>query len=180
MATIWRNPRGDEVARNWLFRGSQPASTLFRYPMKRTSGFTLVEVVIALIFAAILLGVAVSAFGAVINRSAASQGLQAFQSLHARARAHAIEGGQNTMLWVDTPGDSVWLTRGGEVLETVRFSQELGVEIRGAPNFFRLCMGPRGYADVDCNSFTTTAKLEFSQGGNALYVEVLPMGQLVY
>ena len=84
------------------------------------------------------------------------------------------------MLWVDTPGDSVWITRNGETLEAIRFDDQLGVEIQGAPNFFRLCMGPRGYADVDCNSFTTTAKLQFSQGGNVLSVEVLPMGQLVF
>lgn len=174
------NPAWVRMARNSLILRPKPVYTLFGHNMKRTSGFTLVEVVIALIFAAILLGVAVSAFGAVINRTAASQGLQAFQSLHARARAHAIEGGTNTMLWVDTPGDSVWITRNGETLEAIRFDDQLGVEIRGAPNFFRLCMGPRGYADVDCNSFTTTAKLEFSQGGNVLSVEVLPMGQLVF
>jgi hypothetical protein len=85
-----------------------------------------------------------------------------------------------TQLWVDTPGDSVWLVRGGVTLESIRFDDELGVEITGSPNFFRLCMGPRGFADPDCTSFSSGARLVFAQAGHADSVVILPMGQLVY
>lgn len=147
--------------------------------MSRRSGFTLIELVIVVVVAAALIGISTVAFGGIQNRLSAGQGIRNFKALHARARAQAIEGGQRTFLWVDTPGDSVWITRGGETLEVIRFDRELGVEITGTPNFFRLCMTPRGFADPDCNSFSNSAKLEFSQGAEAFAVEILPLGQLI-
>ena len=140
----------------------------------------MVELAIALTVGLVLLGIANSAFGEVRTRFAAQQGLQVFQSLHARARAQAVEGGVSTQLWVDSPGDSMWITRRGQVLETVRFDQELGVEIVAEPSFFRLCMTSRGFADTDCNSFNAAAKIEFSQGSNARTVAILQSGQLVF
>lgn len=148
--------------------------------MNSKKGFTMVEVAIALVVAAILLGIATQAFGDVQNRFAAQQGLRLFESMHARARAHAVEGGVTTQLWVDTPGDSVWLVRGGQTLESVKFDEELGVEITGSPNYFRLCMGPRGFGDPDCTSFPSTARLTFAQANESLSVEILPLGQLIY
>ena len=148
--------------------------------MRSRKGFTMVEMAMALVVAAILIGIVSQTFGDVQNRFAAQQGLQLFESMHARARAHAVEGGVMTQLWVDTPGDSVWLVRGGQTLESIRFDEELGVEITGSPNYFRLCMGPRGYADPDCTSFSSTARLTFAQAGRSLSVEILPLGQLVY
>ncbi|MEJ2539794.1 MAG: prepilin-type N-terminal cleavage/methylation domain-containing protein [Gemmatimonadota bacterium] len=148
--------------------------------MHSKQGFTMVEMVIAISVAAILLGIVTQAFGEVQNRFAAQQGLRLFEAMHARARAHAVEGGVNTQLWVDTPGDSIWLVRGGQTLEVVRFDDELGVEITGSPNYFRLCMGPRGFADTDCTSFSSPASLTFAQGANERSVEILPLGQLIY
>lgn len=140
----------------------------------------MVEMAIAITVGLILLGIAHSAFGEVQNRFASQQGLQVFQSLHARARAQAVEGGVMTQLWVHSAGDSAWITRRGQTLETIRFDDELGVEIVTEPSFFRLCMSPRGFADTDCNSFAGTAKLEFSQGLNARTVAILQSGQLVF
>ncbi len=148
--------------------------------MNSKKGFTMVELAMALVVAAILIGIVTTAFGDVQNRFAAQQGLRLFESMHARARAHAIEGGVTTQLWVDTPGDSVWLTRRGVMIESIRFDEELGVEITGSPNYFRLCMGPRGFGDPDCTSFSGTARLVFGQGDRELSVEILPLGQLVY
>jgi prepilin-type N-terminal cleavage/methylation domain-containing protein len=147
--------------------------------MNSKKGFTMVEVAIALTVAAILFGIVSQAFGEVQNRFAAQQGLRLFESMHARARAHAVEGGVTTQLWVDTPGDSVWLVRDGVTLEAVKFDEELGVEITGSPNYFRLCMGPRGFGDPDCTSFSSAARLTFAQGERSLSVVILPMGQLV-
>ncbi len=140
----------------------------------------MVELAIALTVGLVLLGIANSAFGEVRTRFASQQGLQVFQSLHARARAQAVEGGVSTQLWIDSPGDSMWITRRGQVLETVRFDEELGVEIVASPSFFRLCMTSRGFADTDCNSFNGAAKIEFSQGLNARSVAILQSGQLIF
>ena len=148
--------------------------------MNSKKGFTMVEMAMALTVAAILIGIVTQAFGDVQNRFAAQQGLRLFESMHARARAHAVEGGVMTQLWVDTPGDSIWLVRGGQTLESVKFDEELGVEITGSPNYFRLCMGPRGFANTDCTSFSSTARLTFAQASHSLSVAILPLGQLVY
>lgn len=148
--------------------------------MNSRKGFTMVEMAMALAVAAILLGIVTQAFGEVQNRFAAQQGLRLFESMHARARAHAVEGGVNTELWVDTPGDSIWLVRGGQTLESVKFDEELGVEITGSPNYYRLCMGPRGFGDPDCTTFSSPARLTFAQASESLSVVILPLGQLIY
>jgi prepilin-type N-terminal cleavage/methylation domain-containing protein len=146
--------------------------------MQRRSGFTLIEVVIALMFAAILLGVAVTAFGSLQTRMATGQAVRSFQALHARARASAIESGTFARLFVDLAADSVSVRRGGNVLETIHFQEELGVDIEGEYNFL-LCMGPRGYADPDCSTFSTPVKLAFTLGEDSEVVEILPLGQLI-
>lgn len=148
--------------------------------MNSKKGFTMVEMVIALTVTAILIGIVTQSFGEVQNRFSAQQGLRLFESMHARARAHAVEGGVTTELWVDTPGDSIWLVRGGQTLESVKFDEELGVEITGSPNYYRLCMGPRGFGDEDCTSFSSPASLTFAQASESLSVVILPLGQLVY
>ena len=147
--------------------------------MAHRQGFTMIELTIALVVVAILLSVAVNAFGDAQNRMATEQSVRLFQSLHARARAQAVERGTRASLWVDTPGDSAWVTRNGETLASVRFDDEFGVEIVGSPSFFRLCMGPRGFAELSCTSLTGPARLIFSQNQRADTVVVLPMGQLV-
>lgn len=147
--------------------------------MNRRSGFTLIELAIVIVVAGALIGISVVAFNGVQNRLSAGQGLSTFKAMHARARAQAIEGGMITQLWVDTPGDSVWIVRDGRTLEVIRFDDELGVEITGNPSLFRLCMTSRGFAEPDCNSFSNSARLEFSQGSEVRTVEILQLGQLI-
>jgi len=137
----------------------------------------MIEMVVALVVGAILLGIALQAFGGLQQRMSTGQAMRTFQGLHARARAQAIETGSLARLWVDVAGDSVTLRRSGNVLETVRFRSELGVDLRGTS--FILCMGPQGYANPDCNSFSSPVTLAFVVGGESESVQLLPMGQLV-
>lgn len=129
-------------------------------------------------FAAILVGVAVTAFGSLQTRMAAGQAVRSFQALHARARATAIETGTFARLFVDVGADSATVRRGGGVLETIHFQEELGVDIQGERSFI-LCMGPRGYADPDCSTYSTPIKLAFTLGADSEVVEILPLGQLI-
>lgn len=145
--------------------------------MRRRQGFTVIELVVVIVVAGILIMIAIQAMGAVQHRMASEQAARTFQTLHARARAHAIEGGTNTRLVVDVAGDSVSVRRGGDALETIRFREEFGVDITGSSLI--LCMGPRGYADTDCNSFTSPITLSFTQNGKTESVQLLPLGQLV-
>ena len=145
--------------------------------MTTRRGFTLIELLIAILFAGTMITIATRSFGAVRTKFAAEQGLQVFQSLHARARASAIETGTVTRLLVDVAGDSVSIVRGGVLLETIHFDDELGVDVLGTS--LRLCMGPRGFAITDCNSFNVPTEVAFRQGVNETHTRVLPLGQLV-
>ena len=145
--------------------------------MTQSRGFTLVEVFLVITMTAALLLLATRTFGSIQSRYAAEQGMQAFQALHARARAHAIESGDPTRLVVDTDADSVSVVRNGVLLETVHFRAGMGIDVQGTS--LTLCMGPRGFALTGCNSFSTSKELVFVQGAYWKALDILPLGQLV-
>lgn len=145
----------------------------------RRSGFTLIELVIALIVSGILLSITVAGFAAVERRTAVRQARNVFAGLHARARAHAIEFGTIARLGVDLGGDSVWVDRDGTIVETVRIGEEFGVDLSSSVTGITLCMSPRGYADTDCNSFGSAVKIGFARGSSeVMTATLLPLGQL--
>lgn len=150
--------------------------------MRRSpQGFTLVEVVIALLIGSILTSIALSGFGNARSRFAATGARNTFHALHARARAQAIEMGAPVRLMVYPPGDSVVLLDTADVrLTGVDFEEEFHVDLRSSAPSLRLCLTPRGYADTACNSFNTAARLEFWQGGDSATLQILPLGQLIY
>ncbi len=149
-----------------------------RHPKR---GFTLVEVVTALIVGTILTSIAVTAMAGVQGRYSVKQARSSFASLQARARAHAIETGQTTSLWVDLTGDSAWIVRGGNRIETVDFGAEYGVHITGDMSQLRLCMNARGFADETCNNFSSSETLTFaSRAGDTASVTIRALGQLSY
>lgn len=145
----------------------------------RRAGFTLIEMVIVLVVGTLLTSIAISSFQGIQGRAAARQAREVFASLHARARATAIEMGETTFLEVDRDGDSVWVRRGASRVETLHFDRELGAHIRGTGTL-RLCMNPRGFAVTSCNSFSTTETLVFEAGGDTASVHLLTLGQLRY
>lgn len=143
----------------------------------RTRGFTLMELVVVIVFSSLLVGLGGKAFGSAQRRFAAEQGLLVFESMHARARALAIESGAPVRLYVDVAADTMSLTRGAVVLETIHFGDELAVDVGGAS--LTLCMGPRGFAHSECTSFNTPQTLTFTRGQDMESVRILPFGQLV-
>lgn len=143
-------------------------------------GFTLIELVIAILIGSILTSIALSSYGNARGRFAVRGARSTFASLHARARAQAIERGTTARLLLDVAGDSVSLWVGGDRLETLYFGDEFNVDLQSSVGNLRLCMNSRGYADTDCNSFNAPVKLGFVHGSDAASLELLPMGQLVY
>jgi prepilin-type N-terminal cleavage/methylation domain-containing protein len=144
------------------------------------TGFTVIELVIALLIGSILTSVALTSYGNARGRFAVRGAQNMFTSLHARARAQAIERGATVRLIVDVPGDSVYLWSGGTNLETVHFADDLHVDVRSSVGNIVLCMNTRGYADPDCNNFTGTARVAFVQNADSVSVLLLPLGQLVF
>lgn len=146
---------------------------------RRNRGFTLIEVIIAIVISAILTSMAVKGFGATSTSLAARQARNVFNGMAARARAQAIESGMTTVLLASVSGDSVMiLGQGGNIVENVRFAEELNVDIQASTSSFRICMSPRGFADTDCNSFNSAFEVRFVAGNNTETIEILPLGQI--
>jgi hypothetical protein len=147
--------------------------------MKRfTAGFTVLELLIVLVLGVIMTSMALKGFGMVANRFAAREARGVFQGMVARTRAQAIESGWSTMLIADAHGDSVMVLANGRIVENVRFGEELGVDIQTQQPLTRICMTPRGFANPDCNSFSSTIKMVFVRGPREETIEILPLGQL--
>ncbi len=145
----------------------------------RPRGFTVVELVIALVIGAILTSIAMTYYGNARGRFSVRGARHAFTTMVARARADAIEGGRNTWLVADMSGDSVVLLRAGTVLETMHFDHEYHVDLKSTTGSIRLCMTPRGYADPSCSgAVSSIATLQFWQNADSCSIQILPMGQL--
>lgn len=140
----------------------------------------MVEVLIAVMIGAILTTIAIDTFGPAQSRFAAGSARQTFAALHARARAHAIERGIRTDFRVDVAGDSVWIEAGGSRVDGLDFGSARDIDLRSSSSTLRLCMSPRGFADLSCNSFTNPVVIEFVQGGGSRIVTLQPIGQIQY
>lgn len=148
--------------------------------MDRRKGFTLIEVVVAIVVSAVLLGITVNAFGGVRSRYAVREGRNAFAALHARTRAQAIEFGQTVELHADATRDSVWIERNDTILEALRLGNELGIDLRTEASPMTLCINSRGFGDTGCSSFSTPIALLFATDSDTARLELFPLGQIKY
>lgn len=144
----------------------------------KNGGFTIIELVIAMVVAVILLDVALSASGPALDRMSVSSARTTFAALHARARVRAVERGRNVSLYVDPATDSAWVADGTEIVEAIAFRTTSGVDVT-TDSRLELCLSPRGYADTDCNSFNSAVAVGFARNGASSQLEVRPLGQLV-
>lgn len=147
------------------------------------SGFTIIELVIVIVVGSILTSIALTQISGAQGRVAVKGARTTYASIHARARAHGIEMGQNVLFHVDATGDSIWIEHDGAVMEKVLFRSEQNVDLRitptGSPTAFTLCFSPRGYTDVTCNTTNAVLSVEFWQAPDSTTLLMFPMGQLV-
>lgn len=144
------------------------------------AGFTMVEVLIAVMIGAILTTIAIDTFGPAQSRMAAGSARQTFTDLQARARAYAIERGVRTDFRVDFTGDSVWIEAGGDRVDGLDFGDARDIDLRAGVSALLLCMSPRGFADLACNSFGSPLNIDFVQGGASRSLTLQPIGQIQY
>lgn len=140
----------------------------------------MIEIVVTVVVAVLLLTMALRGFGDTMSRMAVDGARQSFASLQARTRTVAIERGDIARLSTDPAGDSVWITVSGNRVDLLNFMEDRGVDIRsGTSGVISLCMSPRGFAEIDCNSFQdNTVTLDFVQGAASASLTILPLGQL--
>lgn len=149
--------------------------------MQRAHGFTLVELVIAIVVGGILTSIALNRFSGVQSRFAVRSASGTFEAYHARARARAIERGTSATFHVDPAGDSIWITQGGVQVAFFDFAEQMDVDVQSsASGVLELCFTPRGYADTDCNSsnLSSSVTVTFAQGGSTSELDMWPLGQL--
>lgn len=165
----------------WNWHSGCDVKDLNRGTCKDVRGFTAVEMVIVVVLMAILTSIAVRSFGNVLSSTNVRGARNVFRSLHARARAQAIERGQLSRLIVNAGSDQVVISIGADTLETVNFGTNFEVDIQLASGTsLTLCMSPRGFAEMDCNSFTGAQTIVLASGSGSFSMELLPMGQLVF
>lgn len=145
---------------------------------RRTSGFTATELLITLVIGSVLTSVAARNAGPVLSQTAVRGATQTFSSLHARARAHAVERGVIARLRVDTSRDNVTVMVGSDTIEIVTFGASQGVDIQASVPTVTLCINPRGFGERGCSSFESRVSISFVQGAKASEVTLWPLGQL--
>ena len=158
--------------------------------MRNRKGFTLLEVVIVLVVAGLLVSIVVNSFGRTQTRMAPRAAQSQFLTMHAHARALAVERGVLARLHVD-PGTglvSVFLQddplldqmEDWELAISRDFTASYGVTIETSPSGeLQLAMTPRGYASPAANSFNDEGRVRFVRGNQAREVVLLPLGQAV-
>lgn len=148
---------------------------------ERSQGFTFVEVVVVIAIGAILVSMAVRGFGDAASGMSVRGARESFASLQARARASAIERGEQVLLRVDLADDRVWIEGDdGSTITALDFGDDRDVEIHSsASSPITVCMNPRGFADTSCNSFgSSSVDLAFVQGPQRSEATILPLGQV--
>ena len=143
-------------------------------------GFTILELLIALSLGTLLTTIGANAMGPVWARTAVRSAQDTFLALHARGRAEAIERGRSVRMIISATGDSaVVLAPDASVVETINFMERFHVDVAASQNTVTLCWTPRGYADADCNSFTSSVEIEFSRDDSAQSLDLWPLGKAV-
>ena len=149
---------------------------------RHRAGFTVLELIIAIVIGSILTTVALNTFQNAQTRVSVRGAQTTYAAIHYRARVHGIEKGRNVLLHVDTQGDSVWIEDDGEILEKIRFGDDnIDMRIRSPSSLteYTLCFTPRGYTDPDCNTTTSTwTRMFVRQGADSLGIWIFPLGQL--
>lgn len=149
--------------------------------MKRTAGFTIIEIVVALMIGGVLTSIAVKSVGPLVDRFAVRSARNSFVSMHAKSRALAIERGTATRLHLEAGGDSVWISRDGDFIDSYHFGRRDKVDVQSTPEAIKICMTPRGYAEGSCNTPPDeSVTINFHRGNEQSVVKIMPLGQVTF
>ncbi len=143
-------------------------------------GLSIIELVVVLMVGSFLTSIAITNFNGVSGRFAVKGARQTLMSLHARARVQAVEYGRTVKLHVDPAGDSIWLSRGGEVVDVMDFHEEFNVDIQTSTySPIKMCMNPRGFADTGCNNYSSPVTVTFVLNSDTASVLMFTLGQMM-
>ncbi len=142
-------------------------------------GFTLIEMVVVIVVGMILVSIATRGLSGVRNSAAVRNGEQILASMHARARAHAIERGEPSILRINPTTDVVTIEIGSDTIDIVRFLAALSVDIAVDATLI-ICFHPRGYTYPGCSNISVATGVVLTTGGESRTTTFLPLGQIKY
>lgn len=156
--------------------------------MRNRRGFTLMELVIVLTLGGILTAVVVNSFGRMQTRMAPNSAQSQFLTMHAHARALAVERAALARLRVDpaTGIVSVLLQHAPddpeadwELVFQRDFRDAFDVDIETSPSGqIEVAMTPRGYASpMENTPSNQQMQVRFVRGNRSSEVVLLPLGQ---
>ncbi len=174
-----RDANGASDFFDWSFIVTQPHQ---RNPKgwDRRTGASLLEMMVVISIATFLLTKATSSFNNVRGTTQVRGAVEAYAGMVHLARAQAVEHGTGVRLMTNITADSVWIERGGQVVQGKSFSRAYDVDLRSnAATLIRVCYTPKGYADPDCNSYTGELDMSIRNSTHAHGLSWLEMGQLL-
>lgn len=152
--------------------------------LRTRKGFTLLELVIVVVITAVLAGVVVNSFSRMAGQLNTRSAHDNFLSLHAQARAFAVERGVEVRLIIDPAQDRVRIetTADGQVelLNEMDFRENFAVDLIRVTGqgIAVLCFTPLGVANLGCtNAVTTETTIRFDMGNRSRSIRLLPLGQ---
>jgi len=152
--------------------------------LRSRKGFTLLELVIVVVITSVLAGVVVNSFSRMAGQLNTRSAHDNFLSLHAQARAFAVERGVEVRFIIDPAQDRVRIetTRDGQVdiLNEMDFREAFAVDLIRVTGqgIAVLCFTPRGVANLGCaNAVTTETTIRFDMGTRSRSIRLLPLGQ---
>ena len=116
----------------------------------RAPGFSLIELLLVIVIAAVLMGYAVPQLNQARAKQAARSARDAFAWTAQRARVRAIQTGKTQLLHVNPNTERAWVVTkddATDILVTVNFQTEHEATLTTPGNaVISVCYGPRGYA----------------------------------
>lgn len=141
----------------------------------------MLELLIVLVISGVLVGIISLSFSRVHGQLGVSAAQTQFFSLHAQARAFAVERGEVVRFVIDADEDEFRVELGDpgdpEILTQVSVRQEFDVTVSSRVTSAALCFTPRGLADPNCNDFTGTLEVTLQRGNQTASLTLLQLGQ---
>lgn len=134
---------------------------------------------IVVIIVGILAGIIVPRYGEVSARQEVRNSRDAFVWFAARARATAIETGQEVRVYLDTPDSRAVMWAGGAAIDSLDFGALYQARIETDPDLeeVEICYTTRGVASLSCGTGSTVL-IHFNRAGLTSSARLWAMGQV--
>ena len=154
-------------------------------PSGRRPGFSMVEMVIAMVIAGIIASFAIPSFNNVQQNRMAMNARDSFMWMSNRARSRAIEMGTTWLLEVDPTTERAWIVRrnptvASDTLQKVDFPTQYASTISTAANtLVTICYNSRGFAwACAAGSPGSAVDVTFTHARRNSVVRIRPLGQV--